>query len=89
MSRPRASCSPRHRRFCSPAHADLVQSYRDARDARDALRESDTAVPAAWSAGGAVSAYQLEAAEFDQAYPAVTFREWLLDHAGRNEEPAW
>lgn len=87
MTRPRPACSPRHRRHCSPDHLWLVESYRDARDARDALRESGTFVPAAYSYGSSIAAYQLEREDFDAAFPSVTFKSWLVDHAGRNAEP--
>lgn len=66
------------RRDC--LHRALVQSYRDARDARDALRESDTPVPAEWAHGGATVAYQLEADDFAAAWPPITFKQWLIDH---------
>ena len=84
MNRP--SCSPRHRRHCSPDHLWLVQAYRDQRDARDALRESGTVVDASMSHGANAAAYQLEDADFDQAYPRVTFKDWLIGNAGRNSQ---
>lgn len=65
------ACSARHRGYCSPDHLWLVQSYRDARYAREALRESRLA-------------YQLENDDFDATYPRVTFKAWLIGHAGRN-----
>ena len=82
----RPACSPAHRPWCSAFHAALVQGYRDQRDARDALRESGQVAPA-WVAGGdPVSMYQLEDDDFDQAYPRVTFRDWLIAHAGIHRE---
>lgn len=77
----RPTCSPRHRRWCSRAHADLVLAYRDARDARDALRESDMPVPASYAYGSAATCSQLEDDDFDAAFPRVTFRDWLVAHA--------
>ena len=74
----RPTCSPRHRRFCSPAHSALVGGYRDARDARDALRESGEVAPPSF---GSVAFYQLEDADFDAAVPKVLFKEWLMSHA--------
>ena len=70
----RPTCSPRHRRWCSPAHAALVCEYRDARDAREALRESE-------------ACYQLERDDFTDRHPPILFRDWLVDHAHRNRQP--
>lgn len=67
-------CGPRHARHCSPAHADLVANYRDARDAVDALRESGTVV------GAGVACYQLEPADFRETVQSVTFKQWLIAH---------
>jgi hypothetical protein len=64
-------CSPRHRVHCSPAHAALVGEYRDARDARDMLRETGEYM-------------QMEDDDFDAAVPRVTFKAWLIGNAGRN-----
>ena len=66
------SCSPRHRRWCSAAHLALVGEYRDARDARDALRESEPYL-------------QHEPAEFDAEVPPVLFKDWLIGHARPRE----
>lgn len=74
-------CSPRHRRFCSPAHAAVVGDYRDQRDARDFLRESGETVPADYAYGGDVAYYQLEQVDFDALVPKVTFKDWLIGHA--------
>lgn len=88
--RRRPSCSPRHRKWCSPHHATLVLEYRDARDAREALRESDTPVPTTvpGAAGAGVAYYQLEAADFDRYAPKVLFKQWLIDHAHPKEATA-
>lgn len=52
---------------------DLVtETYRAARDAREALRESGHHVDTNGAAHANVSAYQLEADEFDRAHPPVT-----------------
>lgn len=64
-------CSPRHAKHCGPYHAALVGGYRDQRDARDMLREQGEAM-------------QMEDDDFDAAYPRVTFKEWLIGHAGSN-----
>jgi hypothetical protein len=68
-------CSPRHRLHCSPGHARLVGDYRDARDARDMLRESGEFM-------------QMEDDDFAAAYPPVTFKAWLIGNAGRNRLPS-
>ncbi len=47
----------------------MVEEYRDARDAREALRECGEAM-------------QMEDSEFDEAYPAVTFKQWLIERGG-------
>lgn len=55
---------------------DLVtETYHAARDARAHLRESGTHLDVAGGAHANVSAYQVEAAEFDQAHPPVTLAE--------------
>jgi len=84
-ARRRPSCSPAHRPWCSPAHAALVGAYRDARDAVLAVRESSTVVPATFAHGANLSAYQLEGADLQAAYPLPLFREWLLAHARPRE----
>lgn len=93
IERRRPACSPRHRRWCSRAHSALVSEYRDQRDAREALRESGALAPTSTpgAAGSAVAFYQLEREEFDRLVPAVTFKEWLIGHAGERHfeaEPA-
>lgn len=88
MKRRRPTCSPRHRLWCSVYHSQLVQDYRDARDAREAMRESATPVPAAYSAGAVVSHYQLEPEEFARLHPPLLFRDFLVDHAARRRQEA-
>lgn len=61
--------------------------YRDARDAREALRESDVPVPAAFAHGGVVTYSQLEADDFAAACPPVLFRDWLVENGRRNADP--
>ncbi len=65
-------CTPRHRRHCSPDHAWLVASYRDARDAHDAYAGTN---------------HQLEAGQVAGLPGAVTFKAWLIGNAGRNRKP--
>lgn len=55
----------------------VTETYRSARDAWEALRESGTLVPASFSSGGEVAAYQLEEFEFRQWQPAPTLRHIL------------
>jgi hypothetical protein len=66
-------CTPRHRRHCNHDHAWLVGSYRDARDAHEAYAGTN---------------HQLEADELRQLPTHVTFKQWLVQHAGRNRQPA-
>lgn len=82
---PFTPCSRSHR-SCSPAHAALVGEYRDARDARNAIRGSDAPVPAAFAHGARVTFMQLEDDDFDRAYPPVTFKDWLVGHVSRQRE---
>lgn len=85
----RPTCSPRHRRWCSHDHAQLVSEYRDARDARDALREStdDAGGTVAGTAGSTAGYAQLSDDEFAELVPPILFRDWLVHHAGRNRQP--
>jgi hypothetical protein len=88
ITRRRPACSPRHRLWCSLYHSQLVQEYRDARDAREALRESATPVPAAYAGGASVSHFQLERDDFAQLHPPILFRDFLVDHAERRRQGA-
>lgn len=72
----------------------VTDTYRAARDAREALRESGHHVDTAGAAHSQVAAYQLSAQEFDDAHPPVTFRQVLEDlSTGRvapeNRGSAW
>jgi hypothetical protein len=74
-----------HRRYSLTGwQRDAVSCYRDARDARTALRESSASVTAdiAGTAGANVGAYQLSDAEFAAAYPAPRLADFLRDAAG-------
>jgi hypothetical protein len=53
------------RRGC--LHRALVEGYRDARDARDALRECGDFM-------------RMEEQEFRDDQPVVTFKQWLIEH---------
>lgn len=68
------------RRDC--LHRRLVDGYRDARDARDALRESDAPAPVGVTGtnGAHVSMAQLEDEEFARHVPPVLFKDWLIEH---------
>ena len=46
-------------------HRALVQDFRDAVDARDALREQGDQI-------------QMEDDEFDERFPKVLFKDWLI-----------
>lgn len=70
-------------------HRQLVETYRGARDAVEKLRESDApAYGAAGAAHSGAAAHQLSDHEFAELYPAPTFKDWLIAHAGVNREPA-
>lgn len=62
-------------------HRALVSDYRDARHAWEALRESDTPVPAAYAYGSTATCAQLEDGDFRTAFPPPTFKDWLIAHA--------
>lgn len=56
----------------------VTQTYRAARDARSALRESSHPVySVAGTANSGAAAYQLSDAEFDEAFPAPRFGDVL------------
>lgn len=61
-------CSPRHRQ-CSPAHADLVRSYRDERHRQEIVWEGMTG-------GWAGDAKHLRG----KGYSLITFSDWLRGH---------
>lgn len=80
-----------HRRYqLAGWQRDAVAAYRDARDARNALRESGTIVAAgivAGTSGADVACYQLSDAEFATAYPAPRLAEFLREYADANRTP--
>lgn len=67
-------------------HREMVQAYYDQRDAREALQESDQAVPPEYAFGSAATFMQLEDADFDAAVPRVTFRDWLIAHRREDQD---
>lgn len=66
----------------------MVRNFHDARDARDALRESglDVGSTVAGTAGSNVAAYQLSDEEFAEAFPPLLFKDWLVSYAERPPE---
>lgn len=64
----------------------VTDTYRAARDARDALRESSAIVDAPGTAGANVAAYQLEDADFDAAHPPVLLADVMRSLSVR---PPW
>lgn len=79
-----------HRRYeLADWQRDAVRTYRDARDARNALRESFTPVPAgavAGTSGAAIGYYQLSDAEFASVHPAPRLADFLRDAATARRE---
>lgn len=72
------------RTYDAPAWmSDAVSAYRDARDARDVLRESGAVVPTSvpGAAGSAVAYYQLEDSDFDAAVPRPRLADFIRDAA--------
>lgn len=69
-------------------NAQMIDDYRAARDAREALRESGVLAPSrvAGIAHSDVAMYQLDDADFDAAVPSVTFREWLIEWGKQRRE---
>lgn len=90
----RVALAPRPR-YVAGSHwwRDLVsRTYRDARDARDRLRQSGQVASGrvAGTANSDVAYYQLSDDEFDQAVPRVTFAEVLEGlSSGRLEPGPW
>lgn len=68
-----------------------VSVYRDAKDARDALRQSgqDSGGRAAGTAHSGVCYAQLSDDEFSSLNPPVTFRDVLQGLSGGRIEPPW
>lgn len=71
-------------------HAQMVDEYRAARDARDALRESGLTVmgAVAGAAGSGICYSQLSDDEFNELHPPLTFKAWLVDWAASRREDA-
>lgn len=72
------------REYVAPAWmAHAVETYRSARDAREALRESGRLVPTsvAGAAGSGVAFYQLEPADFDLAVPRPRLADFIRSAA--------
>lgn len=69
-------------------HRRLVEQYRDARDAREALRESATPAPSTVPgiSGSGVVMAQLEPGDFAVHVPPVLFKDWLREHKRPREE---
>lgn len=89
----RIALAPRPR-YLSGSHwwRDLVtRTYREARDARDAMRESGALATGAiaGTAHSDAAWYQVSDDEFDQAVPPVTFRDVLVGLSGGALEPEW
>lgn len=70
------------------ANGYMIDEYRAARDAREALRESGQLAPSsvAGIAHSDVAMYQLDDDDFDRAVPSVTFREWLIEWGASRRE---
>jgi len=67
-------CPPRMRGCrASCLHRQLVNEYRDARDAYEATLEDTT------------SLYPAEVRDYKRDYPGPTFKAWLQGHAGHRE----
>lgn len=98
-----AAVPPRYRGGCAPGmrvgregvpgchasclHRQLVEGYRDARHAWEALLESDAVVDVAGGAHSIVTGAQLTADELAVWVPRPTFKDWLIGHArGRHED---
>lgn len=78
------------RRYAAPEWmTDALTSYRAARDARDATRESFQPIPAgavAGAAGSLASWCQLEPADFAAAYPAPRLADFIREAAAARRE---
>lgn len=64
-------------------HCQILDEYRAAQDAREALRESgdDAGGSVAGTTGSAVGYYQLSDEEFNEIHPPVLLRDWLVEKA--------
>ena len=59
-------CSPRHGKYCSPSHANMVASYRDERHRQELLWEAKT--------GGYAGDARLLRAQGERM---ISLRDWL------------
>lgn len=75
--------------FAVELHRHVIDDYRAQRDAREALRESGALAPTsvAGVSGSSAAFHQLEAEEFNEHVPAVTFREWLIEWGESRRDP--
>jgi hypothetical protein len=70
----------------SCGHRRLVEGYRDARFAWEALRESGTPVmPPTGGAGAVTAPSRMDEEEFRDQFPPPTFKEWLIDNRAPRE----
>ena len=80
------------RRYDAPAWVrEALESYRDARHAWEALRESGTPVPGgsvAGAAGSVVACYQLSDEEFRAVFPVPRLSEYLRAAGVAQRRPA-
>lgn len=70
--------------------SDAVRAYRDARDARNALRESSAPIPAgavAGTSGAPIGYCQLTDGEFAAVCPTPRLADYLRDAAAARREP--
>lgn len=82
-----ASCGRAHARWCSEAHAALVDSYRAARSQWEEGQGSGREVYQAPGAAGSLAvAAQLEDDDYRAMFPPPTFRAWLEANRGSNTE---
>lgn len=65
----------------------MVGEYHDAVTHLENNRESGAIVPAAYSSGAMVAAYQLEDDEYREAYPTILFRDFLIDYHRARRHP--
>lgn len=66
-------CSRRHGKWCSPAHAELVDNYRHARHAWEERREYGDNM-------------RMEDDEYREAHPPPTFKQWLVNNKREEQQ---
>ena len=71
-----------YRRDCR--HCQVVDEFRAAQDAREALRESGQTAPPEF---GPIAYYQLSDEEFDRAHPPLRLKDWLVEKAEEWRDP--